>query len=378
MESSSRQQPSESSRRNGRVVVVGGGVAGSLVAKTLQFTADVTLVDPKEYFEIPWASLRSMVEPAFGERSVINHRDYLTNGRIVTSRAVDITNTEVLTAEGRRITYDYLVIAAGHDHPMPSTKAGKLREYEAELQRIEAARSILIIGGGPVGVELAGEIVTDFPEKKITLVHSGSRLLEFIGPKASRKALKWLRLKGVDVKLDQAVDLSSISSSSAEAGPRTYNTSTQESIEADCHFLCTGKPVASEWLKETQLLKDSLDLDGRLIVDQFMRVKGQDNIYAIGDITNVREIKQGYVAQKHAEVASKNLKLLMEGGRESKMAIYVPQTKKKIVSLGRRDAVAQFSHTTVIGLVPGLIKSKDLFVSKTRKLLGLRPDVVYS
>lgn len=140
-------------------------------------------------------------------------------------------------------------------------------------------------------MELAGEIATDFPEKKITLVHGGSRLLEFIGPKASEKALGWLRSKGVEVKLDQAVDLSSITGSSD--GTRTYTTSTRVSIKADCHFLCTGKPVASEWLKQT-VLKDSLGPDGRLAVDQYMRVKGRDNIFAIGDITNVRVIYHPY------------------------------------------------------------------------------------
>lgn len=72
-----------------------------------------------------------MVEPTFGDRSVINHRDYLTNGRTITGRAVDITDTEVLTAEGRCIAYDYLVIATGHDDPVPATKTEKLREYEA-------------------------------------------------------------------------------------------------------------------------------------------------------------------------------------------------------------------------------------------------------
>lgn len=65
----------------------------------------------------------------------------------------------------------------------------------------------------------------------------------------------------------------------------------------------------------------------------------------------------------------------MSGGKESKMASYKPQPVKVMVSLGRRDAVAQYPLTTLIGLVPGLIKSKDLFVGKTRKQLGLDPRI---
>lgn len=357
--------------RSRRVVVIGGGVSGSLIAKSLQFHSDLTLIDQKEYFEIPWASLRAMVEPSFVERSVINHRDYLTNGRVVTSGAIDITETEVLTAEGRLIVYDYLVIATGHTESLPKTRTERLNQYQAEFEKISSARSILIIGGGPTGIELAGEIAVDFPDKNLTLVHNGSRLLEFIGPKASDKSLNWLTSKKVEVKLEQSIGLDDISD-----GGKTYITSDGETVTADCHFLCTGKPVGSMWLRGT-LLKNNLNNQGRLMVDENLRVKGHKNIFAIGDITDIPEIKQGYLAQKHALVAAKNLKLLMGGEKESKLVTYQPRSVKVIVSLGRRDAVAQLPFTTVIGSVPGMIKSRDLFVGKTRKKLGLEPHTIY-
>lgn len=87
-------------------------------------------LNSKEYFEITWASLRPMVEPEFGERTVVNHKDYLVNARIVTSTAVGITENEVLTSEGDQIVYDYLVIATGHKDPLPRTRNGRLKEYE--------------------------------------------------------------------------------------------------------------------------------------------------------------------------------------------------------------------------------------------------------
>lgn len=148
-----------------------------------------------------------------------------------------------------------------------------------EQDKIKSANSILIVGGGPTGVELAGEITVDFPDKKVTLVHRGSRLLEFIGPKASQKTLDWLTLRRVEVILEQSVDLTTVSDG-------TYRTSAGETLEADCHFLCTGKPIGSSWLRET-MLKDSLDTRGRLMVDGQLRVKGHKNIFAIGDITDI-------------------------------------------------------------------------------------------
>ena len=151
----------------------------------------------------------------------------------------------------------------------------------AEYEKIKSSESVLIVGGGPSGVELAAEIAVDFPEKKVTLVHKGPRLLEFVGEKAAHKAFDWLASKKVEVILNQSVDLNS-----ASDGNKTYRTSGGETIHADCHFLCVGKPLSSQWLTGT-VLKDSLDGKGRVVVDEHLRVKDRKNVFAIGDITNI-------------------------------------------------------------------------------------------
>ncbi|KAJ1440751.1 hypothetical protein SESBI_01824 [Sesbania bispinosa] len=354
-----------------RVVILGGGVAGSHVAKS-PFHADVTLVDPKEYFEIPWANLRAMVEPSFAERSVINHRDYFTNGNIVTSSAVNVTETEVLTADGSQIAYDYLVVATGHADPLPKSRSERLNQYKEENQKIKSAHSILIVGGGPTGVELAGEIAVDFPDKKLTLVHKGSRLLEFIGAKAADKTLNWLKSRNVEVKLEQSVDLN------VTDEHKIYGTSAGETIEADCHFLCIGKPLATAWLKET-VLKNDLDVHGRIKVDENLKVKGRGNIFAIGDITDIPVWSDfvgnqaGFLAQKQAEVVVKNLKLMIGVGKACRMETYKPHSALAIVSLGRNDAVAEFPFITISGRIPGFIKSGDLFVGKIKQENGTQP-----
>lgn len=120
----------------------------------------------------------------------------------------------------------------------------------------------------------------DFPYKKVTLVHRGQRLLEFVTPSASKKALNWLTSKKVEVILGQSVDL-------ASASDGTYLSSGGETIVADCHFLCTGKPLASSWLNETFINK-SMDNKGRIVVDKHLRVAGHTNIFALGDITDIQ------------------------------------------------------------------------------------------
>ena len=84
-------------------------------------------------------------------------------------------------------------------------------------------------------------------------------------------------------------------------------------------------------------------------------------------------MKQGYIAEQQAEVAAKNLKLLIKGGNESKMTKYKTFIEAALISLGRKEGVAQFPFVTISGCIPGKIKSGDLFVGKTRKQLGLKP-----
>lgn len=85
----------------------------------------------------------------------------------------------------------------------------------------------------------------------------------------------------------------------------------------------------------------------------------------------MQELKQGYLAMRHADITAKNLKLLFGGGSEEKMAVYKPGRPTAIVSLGKKDAVAEINGFTMTGCFPGLIKSGDLFVGKTRKTYGL-------
>uniref|UniRef100_A0A0E0MCQ0 FAD/NAD(P)-binding domain-containing protein n=1 Tax=Oryza punctata TaxID=4537 RepID=A0A0E0MCQ0_ORYPU len=355
-----------------RVVIVGGGIAGALLAKTLQNHADVVLIDPKEYFEIPWANLRAKMEPAAVARTVIPHSEYLTQAKVVTAAAVGVDDSVVLTSAGGAVGYDFLVVATGRECSRPQKREDRLQMFEHDKARIASAESVLIVGGGPIGVELAAEIVMGNPEKRVTIVHGGPRLLMVMGEKASAKALEWLRSKNVTVLLDQTVDLAAGASSPND---KVFTTSAGETVTADCHFVCTGRPVASGWLRES-FLGEHVDGEGKVTVDEHLRVGGLRNVFAIGDITDVAEAKQGYLAQRHAMVVSRNLRLLVKGGGESnkerKLHRYKASKANITVTLGRRDALAELPFMTVIGHLPGVIKPRDYFIARTRRMMGLR------
>lgn len=115
----------------------------------------------------------------------------------------------------------------------------------------------------------------------MTLVHKGSRLLEFIGQKASNKALDWLTSKNVEVLLGQSINVNCTSEDN-----KVFTTSGGEKITADSHFVCVGKPLGSSWIRDS-ILSECLDNRGQLMVDENLRIRGHKNIFAIGDITDI-------------------------------------------------------------------------------------------
>ncbi|KAH9291606.1 hypothetical protein KI387_043200, partial [Taxus chinensis] len=344
------------------VVVVGGGIAGATTVKALENHADVTLIDPKDYFEIVWARLRCMVEPSFAERTVFLHREYLDKAKLITSAVKSITEEAVVTESGDRVKYDYLVVASGTVHNGPRTADGIRRQFQAGFQERSG------YWGRTTGVELAAEIAVDFPEKKVILLHGGSRLLEFVGEKASRKTLAWMKSHKVEVHLNERIDLESLTETTT-----SFTTSSGKTIHADCHFLCIGQSkLGSSWMKDS-IFGGAVDGQGQIKVDSSMRVEGTTNVFAAGDIVNVKELKQGFCAKKHAAVIAENIKKLSINPEQSKLSTYKASPDLAIMSLGRYAAVGQFPFGTLCGRLPGLLKSKDLFVASTRKHLGLKP-----
>ena len=144
-----------------KIIVIGGGFAGSYIAKKLEKKFEVILIDAKEYFEFTPGILRTLVEPEHAKKIQILHKDYLKNCRIILGKVKDIRGNFVL-ANKEKIFFDYLAICAGSGYNAPfkegvviATRAKTLQNHSASLER---AKNILIIGGGLVGVELAGEI----------------------------------------------------------------------------------------------------------------------------------------------------------------------------------------------------------------------------
>jgi len=167
-----------------KIVIIGGGFAGSHVAKKLEKGRrfEVTLVDTKNYFEFTPGILRALVEPDHLRDIQVLHSHYLKWTEIIVGKVKKVGKNYVEVGR-RKLDFDYLVVSSGSGYDAPikehdvvtALRADNLRRHYDDLFKAE---SVLIIGGGLVGVELAGEICWKYgDEKDITIVHSAGKLM---------------------------------------------------------------------------------------------------------------------------------------------------------------------------------------------------------
>jgi NADH dehydrogenase FAD-containing subunit len=320
----------------------------------LQHEAHVTLIDPKDYFEIPMAVPRLLVEPARVDEALLPYAQFLPRVEHVRSRVAAVQAGFVQTSDGGRIPYDALVLATGSSYPTDMLKAtdGLLDPRRAHFrqlaERIRQASRIAIVGGGPVGVEIAGEILQDLPGKSVNLYQKGKRLLPTLTPGPARFALRHLRQRGASVDIGSGA--------------------TEEQLAAaDLVLWCAGYAIQTDYLRDYP--GHVLDPAGRVLVDSHLRMAGTENVYVAGDITALPEPKLGIWAGKHVAVIVENLR---RGPGD--LRTYKPATGNRmmLVTLGRRHGVghAPFGDFTNAWLARKF-KATDMFIGRYRKAVGL-------
>ncbi|MFF3850341.1 NAD(P)/FAD-dependent oxidoreductase [Streptomyces sp. NPDC002328] len=363
--------------RDADVVVIGGGYAGVRLAKRLDATARVTLVDRKEIFFHRVASLRAGVRPEWTVTPFIPYDRLLRDGRVVLGKAVRIDTVErqVVLATGERLPYDVVVIATGADYPEPARFLGTTAEeavkaFTAHQQKIAAAEHVLVVGGGPSGVELSAEIRLARPDARITLAHSGPALLDSAGSeKASRRAQAWLEAHDVEVRLD------SFMSPGHDFG--AYRDARGGVIEADLSFWATGTTPNTFWLRLAGH-GDWLNAAGHIKVDRTLRVEGRLDVFAVGDVNDATELKITPAALAQADLAAWNIRtyLSSSGRHRREPRLYRPIHRTPvIVPFGHADGLTMLpvpgGETAVLGgRTSVLAKAKTLMTPYMRRQLG--------
>lgn len=327
-----------------KVVIIGGGFAGAKIARELQRDFSVTLIDSKDYFEFTPGVLRSLVEKGHLPKVQVMHTLYLPRARVVQGHVAHVAPGHVVVGK-EEIAFDYLVVCSGSGYSMPFKEADVLqatrgKDFVAYAERLEMAKSILIIGGGIVGVELAGEILWKYPGKRIAIVHSHGRLMQRGIYGASKYADEFLRKQGVEIIYNERI---------VKIGEGVFFTDKNRKINADIGFLCTGIKANSELLSKFNGVHDK----GYVKVNSCLQLLGYDNIFVAGDVNNVREEKTAQNAEAQAEVVVKNIRNLERG---KPLVAYESKPRVMVISLGKKHGILTRGDFVWAGSIPGWLK----------------------
>ena len=384
-----------------RVVVVGGGFGGLSAARALKRAkAEVTLVDRRNFhlfqpllYQVATGSL-SPGEIATPLRSVLKRQK---NARVVMGEVVgfDLDQRKVLLgnqanhADSGELPYDSLVVAAGARHsffgndewelyaPGMKTIEHALRIRRRMLAAFEAAEleedpaerrawlNFAVIGAGPTGVELAGQIAEianntlkhDFrrinpKEASVYLIEAADRVLPPFAEKLSAKACRSLEKLGVEPMLKTMVtdvDWDGLTVSRDGGEPERMAVRTKI-WAAGVQASPLTKALAEESGSE-------IDRAGRILVEPDLTLPGYRDVFVIGDMARVSDGRGGVqplpgMAQpaiQEGKYAAAMIRALEHGGRVGKPFRYTD--KGTMATIGRRAAVAQVGPVRLRGFL---------------------------
>jgi NADH:ubiquinone reductase (H+-translocating) len=337
-----------------RVLVVGGGYAGTLVARRIRRKLrrrghELTVVNPENFMQyqpfLPEAAAGS-IEP---RHVVVPLRQVLRGARFVAGEVVRldhdrrVATVRLMDGEQAEEPYDVVVVTAGSRSrilPVPGlaergvgfktlTEAIYLRNRvlscldvaaeatDPELRR--AALTFVFVGGGYAGVEALAELedmarhaLRYYPmlqpsDMRWVMVEASPRILPEIGPKLSAYAKARLERRGIEVLVETRLE-------SAEGGVMRLSNGAE--YPADTLVWTTG--VTAESLAGRSGLP--VDRQGRVVADEFLRVSGLEGAWACGDAAAVPDPRTGGVSPPTAQHAlfqarrlAKNLLRVMAG-----------------------------------------------------------------
>jgi NADH dehydrogenase len=388
-----------------RIVIAGCGFAGLTLARKLKNSGyQVVILDKHNYHQFP-PLFYQVASAGLEESSILfplrrifqDYNDF--HIRKAEVRLLDAEKNKLSTSVGI-VDYDYLVLANGATNSffgsaqMEENSRGMktiaevldlrnslLLNFENALtanntKEQESLLTIVIVGGGPSGVEIAGALAEmnkyvlpkDYPEfkeirAKIFLVEAGSRILSAMSQVSSDKARKFLENMGVHVLTE------TLATGSDE---KTVFLSTGESISTRMIIWTAG----IKGNKIEGLRSESFSKGGRINVDRYSKVEGYENIFALGDISRMVEDKYPNGHPQVAQVAIQQAKLLASNFRRIKKNQPLAEFKYKdlgtMATVGKNLAVVELPYFRFQGVFAWFVW---MFIH-LRSIIGVRNKVM--
>ena len=293
------------------------------------------------------------------------------------ARTVAVTKADGATTSQR---YDSLVLATGTT-PLSPLWTLDPAAHRALVAALPHAQTILIAGGGPVGVESAGELAQHYPSANITLLSGGARVLHLLSEKTSRKAEGLLTGAGVKVvhgvKVTESKTVDGAADEEDVSTARTVTLSNGETKTVDLYLNATGGIVNTGYLP-----KAWLDERGKVRETDF-RVAAADaggRVYAVGDVAassqgGIFDIMAGVRPTARAVGLDIAQKAIAEGKARTKEASdkafepapFKPMRLSQIVPVGSKGGAGQLMGWSLPSWAVWLIKSRHFFIPDVKK-----------
>ncbi|CAJ1967320.1 unnamed protein product [Cylindrotheca closterium] len=369
-----------------KVVVIGGGIAGLSTCKHLRKldkNVEIILVEPKEYLEVHWCGVRSLFDGEMAQKSTFSINKWAISKSVVHVQdwVTQLTDTEVLISDGQYIEFTLCVICTGSVTPFagfskgppnPNGRGqGRLRHRLGQMQhwgrRLLDCGSVAIIGGGLIGVEMAGDLA--FYSKKqgrplqIALIHNEEFLIPEFTPSAGDMVLEKLTEMGVEVILDEeAIEQEDGNVRLSKSG---------DYLQVNEVIWATGIRPCNHFMNRAHLTAD-----GWIKVDEYFQVEGAEGrLFAMGDCCDLLP-NTGNQAMEASYILAKNLKRTLdaiERREEQHVVLKKAQVSTEIyvATIGKTDGVAM---TPMLATQFGLpwAKNSTMFLWKVKKQLGLQ------
>ena len=354
-----------------QVVIVGSGFGGIRAAKGLtDVDVDVTIIDANNFhtfqpllYQVATAGLDAD-DIGFPIRGIFR-RNRSVRFVLGDVSGIDLRNQTVATRDGRTFGYDYLVIAAGtistsfgiegvdgNTFPL-KTLHDALRLRAHLLSRFETASAragasfdlgIVVVGGGPTGVEMAGGLrelidrvfTKDYPDLalapvSITLIEAADRVLGPFHPSLSERAAETLRKRNIVVEVGIGVD---------HVEPGTVVLRDGRRISAGTIVWAAGVTASPV----SRLLGVDLGRGGRIPVGDDLSLAGHPNVFAIGDIALPPGDPLPQVAQPAIQGGKYVAEQIAARMASRQTAPFRYRDKGSMATIGRNQAVVEFPN----------------------------------
>ena len=359
-------------RRRKKLVVVGGGYGGTRLARGMDEDMDVALVEPRDRFVHNIGAIRAVTDPSWLDAIILPYDGLLERGHVIHDEVTGIRPGSVTLRHGGELAADYIVLAVGSSYPEPFKAGASTARFATQMHdinaRLRASKSVAIVGAGPVGIELAGEIASAYSDKAVTLISSGAELLPTYTDALGRSLHRQLEELGVQVLMSRrALDLAS---GDSPFGPATVHLDDGSEITAELVFPVIGSVPSTAFL-----LASGVRLRGaRIVVDGQLAVPGFRDVWALGDAADTGEPMTVVSLERQVPYLIKQLRARQAADEsEHKAPPYQGWSHPPIVvPLGVKHGASQLPPGFVVGAwITSLLKGRNLLVSKAARSLGV-------